>query len=248
MLDKKTQQKTSLRRIKRALLVDVETCNYQQIVMEFSYYLLNEHNVPSEKKCYIIQQVWENEYFRNGLFSKEKLEHWQDMLDNGQAELISIYYLYNKVNKLIKDKKVQYFIGFNGFFDRGAMEKTYSYFKADTFKENLLCSLDVIDLWDYAKTLYTTTDYIKWALKNTMFTPKGKISTSVETLTKYLKEELGYSETHFGIEDLEVEYMIYTISQLTNTKKRNNSIDINVKGSWQTVEKQRLILETAGKI
>ena len=241
-------KKVSMNKLGYHFLSDVETCDFKGMIMELSYYLLNEHHTIVEKKCYIIQQVWENDYYRQCTFAKDKLEHWQEMLDNGTAEIISVYHLFNKLNKIIKEKKIKYFMAFNGFFDSSKIDYTFTYFKANATKENLISKLDILDLWDYSKCIFTTLDYIKWAIKNRMFTPTLKIKTSAEALTRYICEKNGFQETHFGIEDLEIEYAILMSSQLKNATRRKNSMELNKKGNWQLVEQARKKFVEQGKL
>lgn len=238
--------KTSLKKLDKSLLVDVETVNDQRIIMELSYNLLNDKLGIVEKKCYIIQQVWENEEYRQGKYAKEKLTHWQEMLDNGTAELISVYHLFNKLNKMIGTYKMKLFIAYNASFDKSAIKKTFHRYGCDKRGESLVDSMEIFDLWEYAKVHYKTLDFIKWALRNKKLTLKQKISTSAETLHSYICEQYGFIETHFGIEDLEIEYSILITSALANATNRNNNIELNKLGNWQTAEKVRKEMEEQG--
>lgn len=248
----KTQEKTpqtiSMNKLGYHYLTDVETCDNLGMVMELSKYTLNKFHNRIDKKCYIIQQVWENEYFRNCQYAKGKLKRWQEMLDNGTAEIISVYHLFNKINKEITDKNIKYFMAYNGFFDKEKILYTFNYFKANDKKESKLADLQVIDLWEYAKCIFTSLDYIKWAIANEKFTPKGKIQTNAEALKTYICETRGFVETHIGIEDLEIEYEILQTSLHESNKKRQTMINLNVRGSWQIVERARKQFALLGKI
>lgn len=244
--------KTSLKKVKNYLLVDVETCDNSRVIMELSCIVVNSRLAKSEEHCYIIQQVWENEEYRNGIYSKNKLEHWQELLDSGKAELISIYHLYHKINKIIKDKEITVFSAYNVNFDYSAIEKTYHRYgidKRQNYKEeNQLYKLDKFCLWNYAKKHYCSKDYVKWALKNKKFTPTLKLKSSAETLYQYLSENDYFIETHFGIEDLQIEYTILISSMIANTMDRNNAIELNKNGNWKTIESYRQELEEKGLI
>lgn len=246
------QDKTSLKKVNNNLLVDVETVNDQRIIMELSCLVVNSKLAITEQHCYIIQQVWENEEYRNGKYAKEKLAHWQEMLDNGTAELISIYHLYNKLNKLIKTKKITLFSAYNVGFDYKAIENTYHRYGIDkrpNYKEeNQLYTLEKFCLWNYAKKHYCSKDYVLWALRNKKFTPTLKLRTNAETLYQYLTEKYNFIETHFGIEDLQIEYTIFITSVIQNTLDRNNALELNRNGNWQTIESYKKELEEKGWI
>ena len=69
--NEKTQDKTSLKKSNTYLLVDVETCNDQRIIMELSFLVINKLMGKKKEKCYIIKEVWENEEYRNGKYDLE---------------------------------------------------------------------------------------------------------------------------------------------------------------------------------
>lgn len=246
-----TKDKVSLKKTNNILLVDVETCNDQRIIMELSCLVVNNKLGISETHCFIIQQAWENNEYRQGKYAKGKLDKWQQMLDNGTAELISIYHLYNKLNKIIRDKKIKLFSAYNVNFDFKAIENTYHRYgidkKPDYKETNLILQLDKFCLWEYARKHYCTKDYIKWAKQHNKFTPTFKIKSSAETLYQYITEQQNFVETHIGIEDLQIEYTILVSSMLANTLDRNNMIELNKNGNFWAVEQTRKELETTGK-
>lgn len=243
----KEKRTISLKKMKNNFLTDVETCNDQRIVMELSYLVVNKLFGKKQEKCFIIKEVWENEEYRNGKYAKEKLEHWQEMLDNGTAKLISIYELYKIINKTIEEENIETFSAYNANFDYNAILKTYHRYgldkRKDYEKENKLLNLDLMCLWNYATKIYCSKEYVEWAIENKKFTPKGKIQSNAESIYQYLIENKFFVETHFGIEDLQIEYTILIASVIQNTMDRNNKIVLNQNGSWTTIEKFRKEIE-----
>ena len=49
--NEKTQDKTSLKKSNTYLLVDVETCNDQRIIMELSFLVINKLMGKKKEKC-----------------------------------------------------------------------------------------------------------------------------------------------------------------------------------------------------
>lgn len=244
---KKEKIITDLKKIGKAMLTDTETCDFKQIVMELSYAIINQKFAKIEEKCFIIKEVWENEEYRNGIFSKSKLEHWQEMLDTGIAKLISVYDLYRLINKTIKDEGIEIFGAYNAQFDIRAILNTYHRFGIDKNpnyqNENQLLKLNIMCLWRYATNIYCTEDYVNWAIINKKFTDKGKIQSNAQAIYQYLSQNNQFIETHFGIEDLQIEYTIYVASALQGTLANNSSITLNHNGHWATVEKYRKELQ-----
>lgn len=246
------QDKTSLKKSNTFLLVDVETCNDQRIIMELSFVVVNKFFGRPTEKCYIVKEVWENEEYRQGKYAKEKLAHWQEMIDTGKAEVISIYKLYDIINKTISTRQINIFSAYNVSFDFNAIERTYHRYGIDKRKDyetsNKLLTLQKFCLWEYSKKIYCSKDYIKWALTNSKLTLTQKIKSSAESVYQYLIENVHFQETHIGIEDLQIEYTILIASILLNTLDRNNSIILNKNGNWQTVEAYAKELREKGQI
>lgn len=249
---KKQEDKTSLKKSNTYLLVDVETCNDQRIIMELSFLVINKLFGKKQEKCFIIKEVWENEEYRNGKYAIEKLAHWQEMIDNGKAQVISIYKLYDLINKTIIDKGINIFSAYNVAFDFNAIHKTYHRYGIDKRKDykesNKLLGLQKLCLWNYARKIYCTKNYVKWALENGKLTPKSKIKSSAESLYQYLVENEEFVETHFGIEDLQIEYTIFVASIIQNTLDRNNNLILNKNGNWRTVETFKAEMKEKGLI
>ena len=105
----KNKDKTSLKKVNNYLLVDVETCDNSRVIMELSFLVVNKLFAKSKEQCYIIKEVWENEKYRQGEYAIGKLAHWQEMIDTGKAQVLSIYKIYDKLNKLITDKEITIF-------------------------------------------------------------------------------------------------------------------------------------------
>lgn len=239
----KEKRKSDLKEIGTGMLTDVETCDMTRIVMELSYLIVNQNFAKIQEKCFIIKEVWEDDHYRNGIYAKNKLAHWQEMLDTGVAELISIYDLYHLINKTIKKENVQIFSAYNANFDKNAIMKTFHRYgidKRENFEEeNQIEKLDVVCLWEHATKIYCTEDYVDWAIKNEKFTEKGKIQSNAQAVYQYISQNNHFIETHFGIEDLQIEYTIYVSSALQGTLRNDSSILLNKNGTWQTVESYR---------
>ncbi len=248
----KEEKKSSLKKEKNYFLTDVETCDNSRVIMEWSFMIINDLMGKTQEYCYIIKEVWENETYRNGIYAKNKLAHWQEMIDSGKAKIISIYKLYDIVNKLIEEKNVNLFCAYNASFDYSAIQKTYHRYgidkRLDYETSNKILGLEKFCLWNYAKKLFRTKEYVKWAMANGIETDKKNIQTSAEAVYKYLTENTCFAESHYGIEDLQIEYSIFLASAFRNTLDRNNALELNKNGHWSYIKKYQQELAEKGVI
>ena len=245
--------KRSLAKEKYLLLVDVETCNDNKIILDFSYNIIStKGGAVIEKGCLVIKESWETRSFKNGIYAKGKKKDYSTMLRKGQATLISKQDLYNKLNQLIDTYNLSVFMAYNGSFDLEAIYNTFDYqnkkmklwkHKCWRGKENKpkFMKLDLLDLWTYASVLYKTPQFKKWYDKEiALYSSTGNRKTNAEIMARYIKENNLFLETHKGIEDLEIEYGIF-IACIWHTKNKVVLLNyIGLWGAWKLAQNEKL--------
>lgn len=224
--------KKSFKRLNGILLVDVETTNNQKHVIEVSFARINNKGIRTEKHNYIIKEMWESKR-RYGRYSNEKIDTWKQHIELGLIEVIPIKELRDKIEGV---ENVDIFSAYNVNFDIQALNITFKLFGLECNKLN---KLKKFCLWHYSKSIYSTKEYITWALNKKALTPTGKISTNAENIYRYICEQYNFQETHVAHEDLDIEEEILKSALITNMSNRNNWLDLEKNGSWQTVEKTR---------
>lgn len=224
------------------IFVDVETSNDNKIILDFSYMIFScKRGSIIESGAYLISETWNTNSLRLGKYSKEKQKEYRKKLKSGKITLITKDHLYNKINKLIKDYNLKVWVAYNGAFDLEALYRTFDYknnrmklwktkcWKGGNFKP-LFKQLDLLDLWTFASAIYKTKEYQTWYDKNNLpLSSKGNRKTNVEVVSKYLKDNKMFVESHIGIEDLENEYAIFMSCVWCNNHK---NILLNYKGLW----------------
>jgi hypothetical protein len=102
--------------------------------------------------------------------------------------------------------KVLFGYAYNCDFDTDKFERT----AVEYGIENPLSKIPVFDIWAYALNhIVKTDDYLKWAKENEVFTEtQFYISTSVESVAKYLLNDLNFEEQHTALSDTQFETMI----------------------------------------
>jgi len=234
--------KKSLAKEKYLLLVDVETCNDNKIILDFSYMIIScKTGLVVERNTYIIKESWETRNIVNGIYSKPKKKDYQKMLKSNKAILIDKQHFYNKLNKLIKDYEIKIFMAYNGVFDLTAIYNTFDYENKRMKKWQFKCwrggnlrplfkDLELLDLWTYASVFYRTKQYKEWYDKNiNEYSASGNRKTNAEVMYKYLKENKFLVETHLAQEDLDIEYQIFLACVW---KRKDKQVILNYSGLW----------------
>ena len=163
----------------------------------------------SVKKLYTHKGCMEEDMewiLTNNFLSKPKYEKYLNMIATKTIERHSIEKIYEIMAKDIEKYKVICGYAYNSNFDVDKFVKTANKYGL----VNPIANLPVFDIWAYAVNHICRTDeYIKWARDNEIFTASGSyISTSVESVVKYLTNNLDFVEDHTALSDTQWETAI----------------------------------------
>lgn len=224
------------------LLCDVETCNDNKIILDFSYVIINTRTgVIVASGSYIIKESWHTRSLKYGKYAKGKAKDYTKKLKNKECELITLIDLYDLLNNLINTYNIKIFMAYNGKFDLEALYCTFSYsnkkmklWQKSAFElsndKPLFMQLDLLDLWTYASKLYKKKKFKKWydkAIK--VYSNCGNRKTTAEIVGRYILENLHFIEEHTGAKDLEIEYLIFIACYFNSA---NKMVWLNYSGLW----------------
>ena len=110
------------------LLCDVETCNDNKIILDFSYDIISTRTgVIVANGSYIIKESWQTRSLRYGKYAKGKVKNYIKKLNKKECKLISLLDLYDLINNLISSYNIKIFMAYNGKFDLEALYNTFNY-------------------------------------------------------------------------------------------------------------------------
>lgn len=167
-------------------------------IQKGSYKTLVERN-------YLIGEVYNCELFmlNDNFVGEEKYNKYKALLAQGKIIKRTPKQIFTTMANDIKKHSVLFGYAFNCDFDTDKFAKT-----ADRYGiENPLERLPIFDIWAYALNyICKTTEYIEWAKQNEMFTKSEMyISTNVETIVRYLTQNLEFEEQHTALDDTQHE-------------------------------------------
>lgn len=193
------------------LVFDTETAGMTtQTLLNVGYKIIDlniqkgNYNTLIERD-YLIGEVYNNELFmlNDAFVGAEKYEKYRQLLAQKKTIKRTPKQIFTTMVNDIEKYKVLFGYAFNCDFDIDKFAKTASKFEI----ENPLERIPVFDIWAYAiNYICKTEDYIKWAKDNEMFTKSQQyISTSVETVTRYLLNDITFEEQHTALDDVQHE-------------------------------------------
>ncbi len=161
-----------------------------------------------QQRDYVVGELIKNRLFMiNDMFvGEDKLAKYDYLLENKKIISRTIKQIFKTMANDIAKYKVLFGYAYNCDFDIDKFAKT-------ALKENILNPLEnlpIFDIWAYTVNyICKTCDYKEWAKANEIFTESQfYISTSVESVCKYLYNNLEFSENHTALSDCDHELNI----------------------------------------
>ena len=153
------------------------------------------------ERDYLVTDLINNKLLMlNDMFvGEEKYDKYLQLLADKKIIKRSIKQIFTTMANDIKKHNVLFGYAYNCDFDIDKFEKTATAYGI----ENPIANLPIFDIWAYAVNHICKTDsYIQWAKANEVFTEtQFYISTSVESVCKYLYNNLDFIEEHTALSD-----------------------------------------------
>lgn len=196
------------------LIFDTETVSSKhQWLVDIGYHIVDIdlcHQTYTTlcKKDYLVLDLINNELFmRNVEFGGDtKFEMWQQLLENKTATKHNFKKIMELIGNDIKKYKVVFGYAFNAPFDCDKFAKECLRYGC----ENPIEHLPIFDIWKYATNYITNTkEYFEFVKANNFLTESQRFyCTNVDTITKFLLNDLTFSESHTALDDTFYELMI----------------------------------------
>ena len=196
------------------LVFDTETVGMiTQDLLNVGYKIVDLNPTTSEcktlvKRDYLVADLYNNTPLMiNDMFvGAEKYGIYTALLESKQIVKHSIQKIFDIMRNDLAKYKPLFAYAYNCSFDTDKFEKTSDKFTI----ENPLNNMAVHDIWAYAVNYICRTDeYIAWAKANEIFTESGcYIKTSVESVVKFLTNNLDFTEQHTALDDVGWETLI----------------------------------------
>ena len=161
-----------------------------------------------QERDYLVGKLFNNTiYMLNDDFvGAEKYAKYTLALQNKTIIKRGISQIMETMRNDLKKHNVLFTYAYNNAFDMDKFEKTCG----EIGCENPIKNENCFDIWAYAcKYIVDTNEYKEWAKENEIFTATGTyISTSVESVIKYLNNNLEFTEDHTALSDVQWETKI----------------------------------------
>lgn len=229
------------------LIVDTETANGLEAPMPYDlgYCIIDENfNVLVERSFVISEIFFDHEMMASAFYAEKMPQYWQDIKDK-KRKIVRACTARRIVWEDMKKYNVKEVGAYNMSFDRRAIKNDIRFITGSSLRWFFPYDTKYFCIWNMACTsILQTPDYINFCLKNELLSAKGNILTSAEAVHRYLTDNMEFSESHTGLEDVMIEKEIFRA-----VIESGMEYEKEVKGApWMKVKKYyKLYLEERGE-
>lgn len=171
----------------------------------------------------IIDEVFHNPSLMTSAYYAKKIPEYIEQINNGEAQLVSIYEARKMVRDLLTEYNVKVIMAHNARFDENALKSTIRY--QTKSKARYFMPYD-IEWWDTMKmaqdVICSKKSYIKFCEDNGFMTkhktPRPR--KTAEVLYRYITQDPTFTEKHRGYDDIQIEKEIFAYCIKQHKKMR----------------------------
>jgi hypothetical protein len=198
------------------LLVDTEFITLNKpFVYDLSYLIarkVGDKYITLKSVGNVVKQVYQNKMMFETAYYSEKRKLYVSALKGKTYKQNYLGNILRQFKKDIAEYNVSMVLGYNVGADMRSIDFTSNYLKL----ESPLKNTKVIDLMPIVvNTICDTNEYKNFAKQNNLITEKGYYKMSVESVMKYINNNIEFSEKHLGKSDNEneIDLLNYAISK-----------------------------------
>lgn len=221
------------------LIIDTETTNSieQPLPYDVGYAIVDiETGEILTEKSFVVAEIFlDEELMKNAYFAEKIPQYWDD-IKAGKRIMKSICNIRKAIKFDMKKYNVTKVGAYNMGFDNKATKNDIRYISGSLVKWFFPYNTEFFCIWNMAcSSILNTESYISFALKHGFVSEHNNIQTSAEIAYRYLKNEINFSESHTGLEDVKIEIEIM-LAVLRSGMNYNDNI---YSACWQIVQKKR---------
>jgi hypothetical protein len=188
------------------LLVDTEFITLNKpFVYDLSYLIarkVDDKYITLKSVGNVVKQVYQNKMMFETAYYSEKRKLYVSALKGKTYKQNYLGNILRQLKKDIAEYNVSMVLGYNVGADLRSIDFTSNYLKL----ESPLKDTKIIDLMPIiVNTICDTNEYKNFAKQNNLITEKGYYKMSVESVMKYINNNIEFSEKHLGKSDNENE-------------------------------------------
>lgn len=221
------------------LVIDTETANSveQPLPYDVGYAIVNTETgeIYTEKSFVVAEIFFDDELMKGAYFADKIPQYWEDI--KAKKRIVkSICSIRREIKKDMQTYSVSKVGAYNMGFDNRATKNDVRFISGSMVRWFFPFGTEFFCIWNMACTsILNTADYVRFALDNGFVSEHNNIQTSAENAYRFLKNDVDFSESHTGLEDVKIEIEIM-LAVLRSNMEYSDRI---YSACWQTVQRKR---------
>ena len=223
------------------ITLDIETANFTEDALAYDVGFVAHYNDGTilERHSYIVKDIFFDmpELMRSAYYAHKIPEYYED-LKEGKREVKSLYEVRKILHEVCAKYNVKVIMAYNAAFDTKGLNTTQRYITKSAYRWFFPYGVKVECIWHMAcQTICSQKKYYNFCQENGFVSKSGNISTSAETVYRFLTNNPNFEEEHKGLDDVEIELFIFTECRRKH-KKMNRKIN---RSCWRIPQRKSAV-------
>lgn len=207
------------KRKKYYLVVDVETANSteQALTYDIGFSVCDKKGNVYESKSFAIsdiffdeKKIYNNYELMDSAYYANKLPQYYEGMRSGAWKVVPLLVARQEIHRLMKEYNINVVCAYNCNFDKNALNTTLRYISKSKIRWFFPYGTEFYCIWNMAcQTICKQKGYLRFCLKNGLYSESGNMKTSAETVWAYMTQNPNFEEKHTGLEDVKIEVQIF---------------------------------------
>ena len=219
------------------LVVDIETTNSLDDALAYDVGLAIADRLGNiyEKRSFVWSEIFNDETLMTSAYYAKKIPSYRDELRQGSRTSASLYEIRQEVFALYKQYNYKAILAYNAYFDNRGLNITQRYLTKSKYRWFFPYGVPIHCIWHMAcQVICSQKKYYNFCVSNGLVSKNGNISTSAETVYRFLTNDPTFEEEHKGLDDVLIETEIFA-KCIAKKKKLNRKIN---RGCWRLAQRK----------
>ena len=194
------------------LMIDTETTNDLDcpICYDIGFSVINDEGKTLDKFSYVVADIFLDKELMSVAFYSDKVQQYWADIKSGKRELKQWGNICKQVRMVMAHYGIDTVIAHNMRFDYRSTNTTQRYLTSSKWRYFFPYGTKFVCTLKMAREVYAKDEqYIAFCEEHSFTTKNGKPRLTAEILYRFLSNDLDFVESHTGLEDVEIETLIF---------------------------------------
>lgn len=212
------------------IVLDIETANITEdaLAYDVGFAVADRKGNIYETRSYMVSEMfcYHTNLLQSAYYADKIPSYWLD-LAKGKRTIASLLTVRKELHRLMVEYGAYDVYAYNCSFDRNGLDRTIRYLTKSKYRWFFPYGTKFHCIWHIAcQTILQQKAFFRFALENDFVSASGNVQTSAEVAYRYICKDKNFTESHTGLEDVQIETAILA-KCVRQHKKVNSSIKRN---------------------